>query len=32
MPNQQKFDRTQEIYINKEVENVLLMDAIREVH
>lgn len=32
MPNQKKFDGTQEIYINEEVENVLLMDAIREVH
>lgn len=32
MPNQQKFDRTQEIYINEEDENLLLMDVIREVH
>lgn len=31
MPYQQKFDRTQEIYINEEVENLLSMNVIKEV-
>lgn len=31
MPYQQKFDRTQERYINEEVENLLFMNVIREV-
>lgn len=31
MPYQQKFERTQEVYIIEEVENLLLMNVIREV-
>lgn len=30
MPYQQKFERTQEVYIIEEVENLLLMNVIRE--
>lgn len=31
MPYQQKFERTQKVYIIEEVENLLLMNVIREV-